>query len=173
MRFIKLNWLVLKKRMRLFRCMVRRNSTLRALSLTWKLEKFIVLPVKTNINSLTFMASQLYFYFILFLIFLEILFMRDTHTMIERERERERDRQREKQAPCREPDVGLHRGSPGSHPGPKAGTKPLNHPGIPNSIFKNILLVKLVCSILKFLFIMNDWNAWRQVETCDFSCYWP
>ena len=40
--------------------------------------------------------------------------MRDT------ERERDRDtRQREKQAPCREPDVGLNPGSPGSHPGLK------------------------------------------------------
>ena len=35
--------------------------------------------------------------------------MKDTHTQRERERERERQthRQREKQAPCREPDVGL------------------------------------------------------------------
>ena len=38
----------------------------------------------------------------------------------ERERERERHRQREKQAPCREPDMGLHPGTPGSRPGPKA-----------------------------------------------------
>ena len=36
--------------------------------------------------------------------------MRDTHT------ERQRHRQREKQAPCREPDVGLNPGSPGSCP---------------------------------------------------------
>ena len=42
------------------------------------------------------------------------LFMRDT------ERQRQRYRQREKQAPCREPDVGLDPGSPGSHPGLKA-----------------------------------------------------
>ncbi|XP_038317522.1 uncharacterized protein LOC102154051 isoform X5 [Canis lupus familiaris] len=42
----------------------------------------------------------------------------------ERERERQRPRQREKQAPCREPDVGLDPGSPGSHPGPKVE---LNH----------------------------------------------
>ena len=53
--------------------------------------------------------------------------MRDT----ERERERQRHRQREKQAPCREPDVGLDPGTPGSCPGPKAGAKPLSHPGIP------------------------------------------
>ena len=38
----------------------------------------------------------------------------------ERERERQRHRQREKQAPCREPDVGLEPGSPGSRPGLKA-----------------------------------------------------
>ena len=31
----------------------------------------------------------------------------------------------------REPDVGFDPGSPGSHPGPKAGAKPLRHPGIP------------------------------------------
>ena len=37
----------------------------------------------------------------------------------ERERERQRHRQREKQAPCREPNVGLDPGSPGSRPGPK------------------------------------------------------
>ena len=40
--------------------------------------------------------------------------MRHTHT--HRERENERERQREKQAPCREPDVGLDPGSPGSYP---------------------------------------------------------
>ena len=49
----------------------------------------------------------------------------------ERERERQRHRQREKQAPCKEPDVGLDPRTPASHPGPKAGTKPLSHPGIP------------------------------------------
>ena len=46
-------------------------------------------------------------------------------------RERERDRQREKQAPCKEPDVGLDPGTPGSHLGPKAFAKLLSHPGIP------------------------------------------
>ena len=33
--------------------------------------------------------------------------------------------------PCREPNVGLDPGTPGSRPGPKAGAKPLSHPGIP------------------------------------------
>ena len=52
--------------------------------------------------------------------------------MIDIERERQRHRQREKQAPCREHNAGLDPGTPGSCPGPKAGTKPLSHPGIPS-----------------------------------------
>ncbi|KAM8938137.1 inactive serine/threonine-protein kinase 19 isoform 1-T1 [Lycaon pictus] len=47
-------------------------------------------------------------------------------------REKQRHRQSEKQAPCRDPDVGLHLRTPGSHLGPKAGAKPLSHPGIPH-----------------------------------------
>ena len=66
--------------------------------------------------------------FLFFLRFIYLfLFMIDT----ERERKRQRHRRREKQAPCREPHVGLDPGTPGSRPGPKAGTKPLSHPGIP------------------------------------------
>ena len=57
------------------------------------------------------------------------------HREGEKERERQRYRQREKQVPCREPDVGLDPRSPGSGPGPKAGTKPLCHPEIPGSSF--------------------------------------
>ena len=69
--------------------------------------------------------------------------MRDTEQEKEREREieREREREREREAETqaegeagsmhREPDVGFDPGSPGSHPGPKAGAKPLRHPGIP------------------------------------------
>ena len=48
------------------------------------------------------------------------LFIHERH----RESERQRHRQREKQAPCRQPDVGLDSRSPGSHPGPKVV---LNH----------------------------------------------
>ena len=54
----------------------------------------------------------------------------------EREREREAETQAEGEAGSmhREPDVGFDPGSPGSRPGPKAGAKPLRHPGIPNPI---------------------------------------
>ena len=48
------------------------------------------------------------------------------------ERKRQRPRQREKQGPCREPDMGLFPGAPGSRPGPKAGAKLLSHPDVPN-----------------------------------------
>ena len=53
--------------------------------------------------------------------------MRDT----ERQREAETQAE-EKQAPRREPDVGLDPGTLGSHPELKAGTKSLSHPGNPN-----------------------------------------
>ena len=49
----------------------------------------------------------------------------------EPQREGQRHRQWEKQAPCREPSEGLDPGIPGSCPEPKAGVKPLSHPGIP------------------------------------------
>ena len=58
----------------------------------------------------------------------------------ERERERQRHRRREKQAPCREPNMGLDPGTPGLCAGPKAGAKPLSNPGIPNSSFSKRLL---------------------------------
>ena len=56
--------------------------------------------------------------------------------MIVTQRERERERGREQEegeagSMHREPDVGFDPGSPGSRPGPKAGAKPLHHPGIP------------------------------------------
>ena len=65
--------------------------------------------------------------------------MRDTHTERERERERQKHRQREKQGPLVEPDAELDPGSPESRPGPKAGAKPLRHPGIPFFYFLNLL----------------------------------
>ena len=53
---------------------------------------------------------------LLFIYLIFYLFMRDR----ERERERQRHRQREKQAPCREPNMGLDPMYPGSGPGLKA-----------------------------------------------------
>ena len=48
--------------------------------------------------------------------------------------QRGRHRQQEKQAPCRDPDVGLDHRTPGSRPGLKAGVKSLGHPGIPDCV---------------------------------------
>ena len=65
--------------------------------------------------------------------------------MIVTHRERERERGAETQAEGeagsmhREPDVGFDLWSPGSRPGPKAGAKPLRHPGIPSSILVVLL----------------------------------
>ena len=56
--------------------------------------------------------------------FLKILFI--FHERGEREREAE-----EKQAPCREPNVGLDPRTLGSQPEPKADAQPLSHPGVP------------------------------------------
>ena len=53
--------------------------------------------------------------------------------MIVTEREREAETQAEGEAGSMhwDPNVGFDPGSPGSRPGPKAGAKPLSHPGIP------------------------------------------
>ena len=67
-----------------------------------------------------------------------------TYTHTEREREREAETQAEGEV-GREPDVGLDPGTPGSHPGPKAGAKPLSHPGIPTEIILKISYSKIIC----------------------------
>ena len=56
--------------------------------------------------------------------------------MIDIERERDAETQAEGEAGSmhREPNVGFDPGSPRSRPGPKAGAKPLRHPGIPDSL---------------------------------------
>ena len=59
------------------------------------------------------------------------LFIYDSH----REREAETQAEEEAGPMHREPDVGLDPGSPESCPGPKAGAKPLRHPGIPVRLF--------------------------------------
>ena len=52
-------------------------------------------------------------------------------TVTQRERGAETQAEGEAGSMHREPDVGFDPGSPGSRPGPKAGAKPLRHPGIP------------------------------------------
>ena len=62
----------------------------------------------------------------------------------QRQREREAETQAEGEAGSmhQEPDVGFDPGSPGSRPEPKAGAKPLRHPGIPKFIifFKDLFI---------------------------------
>ena len=84
--------------------------------------------------------------------------MRDTDTKRERERERERQRhrQREKQAPCREPDAGLDPKTPRSCPGPKAGTQPISHPGIPPKLFNLLFLCIGKHWFLGFMLILQS-----------------
>ena len=73
--------------------------------------------------------------------FFFFFFFNDSHREREREREAETQAEGEAGSMHREPDVGFDSGSPGSHPGPKAGAKPLRHPGIPFFIF--IFLMKI------------------------------
>ena len=56
--------------------------------------------------------------------------------MIVTDREAETQAEGEAGSMHRERDVGFDPGSPGSCPGPKAGAKPLRHPGIPNYFLK-------------------------------------
>ena len=69
-------------------------------------------------------------------------------------RERERGKDTEKEAPCGEPNMGLDPTTPGSHPGPKAGAKPLSHPGVPEIMFcywycKNTSILFIFLFIIK------------------------
>ena len=61
------------------------------------------------------------------------LFIYDSHTHTEREAETQAEG--EAGSMHREPDVGFDPRTPGSRPGPKAGAKPLCHPGIPQTAF--------------------------------------
>ena len=64
------------------------------------------------------------------------LFIYDRH----RERKREAETQAEGEAGSMSGAAGLDPGTPGSRPWPKAGAKPLSHPGIPQikSFFKKV-----------------------------------
>ena len=58
-----------------------------------------------------------------------------------------------------EPDVGLDPGSPGSRPWPKAGAKPLRHPGIPVVIFHckiQTILISVSRVVMRITNVRND-----------------
>ena len=74
------------------------------------------------------LTSKDFFFKPVFLIFFDFyLFM----IVTQKEKEAETQAEGEAGSMHREPDVGFDPGSPGSCPGPKAGAKPLCHPGIP------------------------------------------
>ena len=94
-----------------------------------------------------------------------------THT--EREREAETQAEGEAGSIHREPDMGLDPGSPGLRPGPKAGAKPLCHPGIPLAIelrhsntfkFKNF---KHTQKIIPHLSICLSCTSWDESFSLD------
>ena len=58
-----------------------------------------------------------------------------------RDTEREAETQAEKQAPCREPYVGLYPDTLGSCPGWKADVQLLSHLGIPKEILKKFKII--------------------------------
>ena len=70
----------------------------------------------SNGKDIYFLKRDLYFYYFLNILFIYVTEKRECTSWGD---SRQRERQREKQAPCREPDVGLEPRSPGSGPGPK------------------------------------------------------
>lgn len=87
----------------------------------------------------------------------------------------------EKQAPRREPNMGLHPGSPGSHPRPKAGAKLLSHPVIPRreilirlSTRGNIVTANDGCLLedfdklrIKTLIFLQCYEYIHLIQTCS------
>ena len=75
-------------------------------------------------------------------------------------REGQRHRQREKQVPCRDPDVGLDSGSPGSCRKLKADAQSLSHPGVPMTEFLMSFVMSMIhqgfffLGLLLFLFFL-------------------
>ena len=94
--------------------------------------------------------------------------MRDTHTHTQRERQRHR--QREKQALCREPDMGLNPGSPGSHPRLKAA---LNHWATRATLL--LTLDSYVCCTKDTMVAHHRLPKWilkmNQYNSSEYICY--
>ena len=81
----------------------------------------LVLTLNLKWNGLNFLGCHI-FNIVRICLVIQIFFKKDFIYLFMRDtpREEQRLRQREKQAPCREPDVGLNPRSPGSCPGLKA-----------------------------------------------------
>ena len=106
---------------------------------TIKYDSQVVIMLDTTYKIFSDIVDTLRLLLLLFLIFFNFLFIYDSHT--EREREAEIQAEGEAGSMHREPDVGIDPRSPGSRPGPKAGAKPLRHPGIPSEQFLISLLI--------------------------------
>ena len=104
-----------------------------------------------------------------------------------RQKEREREAQDKEEAgsmlgaQCR-----TRPGTPGSHPGPKAGAKLLSHPGIPDLLGFNMILLfqvswKTKWDICKFFFTSNDnwiikivgYKLIQDIAANKYSLYFP
>ena len=72
----------------------------------------------------------------------------------------------------REPDVGFDPGSPGSRPGPKAGAKPLCHPGISfsNDIDFWASLKIRQKDVMRHIFIKHNRNTSESLNTNIWFC---
>ena len=70
--------------------------------------------------------------------------------------------------------MGLDPWSPGSRPGPKAGAKPLRHPGIPVRMFLNPFLFfseLFLLSVFKFfchLLVLGSWAGYLNFLMSQF-----
>ena len=88
-------------------------------------------------------------------------------TVIQRERGRDTGRGRSRlHAPM--PDVGFDPGSPGSRPGPKAGAKPLRHPGIPRKESLNINFNFLIMNKIVLVFLYLNSIVYHILRTISF-----
>ena len=92
----------------------------------------------------------------------------------ERHRKRKAETQAEGEA-CREPDVGLDPGSPGSRPGLKAALEPLSHPGVPIPYFSKkisslLVLRKHSKSVHRFKIICKVYNSRTQLSDLRHVC---
>ena len=77
---------------------------------------FLVLNTHITFLSPVSQSQGSFSFFLFFFFFKDFIYL---FMEAQRENERQRHRQREKQAPCREPDVGLDSGTPRSGPGLK------------------------------------------------------